>query len=162
MSDPNDVQHGGDHYRSPFQHWDCVALLGLNYYAACATKYITRHWKKNREEDVRKARHFIEKLIQLDERCAIGFGTVSYTTPFPYRISVSDDFRYLTLMQQQLVENFIDSNKLAGSEAEFMRTVMMASSKEDLSRAGAILSWIEADYSAGGYGDAGRGYVDQG
>lgn len=67
MSKANKIQHGGAHYRSKFQHWDLVHCLGLNYYAGCASKYVSRHWKKNGREDLEKAGHFIQKWVELIE-----------------------------------------------------------------------------------------------
>ena len=59
------VQHGGTHYVSEYQHWNFVADLRLDYYTANATKYITRHRKKNGQEDAKKAQHYIQKKIEL-------------------------------------------------------------------------------------------------
>ena len=64
----NDIQHGGTHYMSSYAHWDLVADLGLNYYVANATKYMTRHRNKNGREDVLKAGHYLDKYIELIEQ----------------------------------------------------------------------------------------------
>ena len=45
----------------------------IGYLEGCATKYIIRHHKKNGKQDVQKAEHYVEKLINLaqDEcRCS--------------------------------------------------------------------------------------------
>lgn len=63
----NDIQHGGDHYVAPYQHWDMVVDFRLDYYRANATKYLTRHRKKNGLQDVDKADHYVQKLIELIE-----------------------------------------------------------------------------------------------
>lgn len=63
----NDRQEGGSHYKGTGEeHWDRVWRLGMNYWQAAATKYIERYQKKNGEEDLRKAIHYIEKLIELE------------------------------------------------------------------------------------------------
>ena len=61
----NDVQVGGDHYKSDIQHWDLVALLGLDYFQGQITKYVTRHRKKNGRQDLEKALHYASKLREL-------------------------------------------------------------------------------------------------
>jgi len=60
----NDTQVGGEHYRSPIQHWDYVLANEIPYMEAQIIKYVTRWRKKNGIEDLHKARHFLEKLIE--------------------------------------------------------------------------------------------------
>jgi hypothetical protein len=60
----NDVQVGGKHYKSRYQHWDFVNDMKLDYFEGCATKYITRR-KGNRKEDLCKAIHFLNKRNEL-------------------------------------------------------------------------------------------------
>lgn len=40
----NEVQVGGTHYRSAYQHWDFVIDADLNYFTGQITKYISR-WR---------------------------------------------------------------------------------------------------------------------
>jgi len=61
----NDRQVAGNHYRSGLQHWDFVALNGLDYFQGQVTKYVTRWKLKNGVDDLRKAQHFLEKYIEL-------------------------------------------------------------------------------------------------
>lgn len=68
MSSPNNRQVGGDHYSSSYQHWDFVEDVGLGYLEAQATRYVARWRKKNGLEDLQKADHYLEKLLQRD-RC---------------------------------------------------------------------------------------------
>lgn len=67
----NAKQFGGDHYKQPDggeEHWDRVwRLFGPGYFIGCITKYVERHQKKNGIEDLKKAAHFLEKLIELYE-----------------------------------------------------------------------------------------------
>jgi len=65
----NDVQIGGDHYRKVpgEQHWDRVwRLFGPGYFVGNITAYVERYQDKNGIEDLRKAKHYIEKLIELE------------------------------------------------------------------------------------------------
>jgi hypothetical protein len=74
----NDYQIGGDHYKKipGEQHWDRVARLGLNYFQAMITRYVERYRHKNGVEDLKKARHFLDKLIELEESGALSRSTV--------------------------------------------------------------------------------------
>lgn len=64
MDDVNMKQIGGDHYKTEYQHWDFVADTWQHYLQGCATKYISRWTKKNGKEDLQKAVHYIEKLLE--------------------------------------------------------------------------------------------------
>ncbi len=69
-STANQVQFGGTHYKQSDggeEHWDRVARLGLDYFQAAATKYIERWRLKNGIEDLKKARHYLDKYIELIE-----------------------------------------------------------------------------------------------
>lgn len=61
----NDRQVAGTHYRSEYQHWDLVPDLGLGYFEGQITKYTTRSRGKNGKQDLEKALHFLDKLIEL-------------------------------------------------------------------------------------------------
>jgi hypothetical protein len=63
----NDRQEGGDHYKSSIQHWDFVAANDLDYFQGAITKYVARWKKKNGLMDLKKARHFLDKYIELVE-----------------------------------------------------------------------------------------------
>jgi hypothetical protein len=67
MSKANETQIGGTHYRTPIQHWDYVIANGLGYFEGQITKYVTRWRKKNGLQDLYKARHFLDKLIEVAE-----------------------------------------------------------------------------------------------
>lgn len=63
----DEVQHGGDHYKQggAMQHWNMLLMVGFGweYYCAAATKYASRYHKKNGVQDVEKAIHFVDKLL---------------------------------------------------------------------------------------------------
>lgn len=61
----HEYQVGGDHYRQPIQPWDIIDIYGLNFYEGNALKYLLRR-KDNRIQDLKKAAHYIEKLIELE------------------------------------------------------------------------------------------------
>jgi hypothetical protein len=64
----DDIQHGGLHYKQygDMQPWNVVAAWGLGYFDGTALKYLARWRFKNGIEDLKKARHFIDKLIELE------------------------------------------------------------------------------------------------
>jgi hypothetical protein len=62
-----DSQVGGDHYRKfKIQPWDVIDEYGLSYYEGQILKYLLRR-KANRVEDLKKARHVLDKAIELEE-----------------------------------------------------------------------------------------------
>ena len=64
---PLDTQVGGDHYKDlPIQPVFFCQRNKLNYCESNVIKYVTRHGSKNGVEDLRKARHYIDLLIQLE------------------------------------------------------------------------------------------------
>lgn len=70
MSKANQTQVGGSHYSKGvnYQVWDFVHETGLGFLAGTAVKYIVRHQDKNKLEDVDKALHYIQKLMELEKR----------------------------------------------------------------------------------------------
>ncbi len=72
MSTPaNDRQHGGDHYRNVpdglQQHWDRMWLLYREaWFVGNVTKYVERYRRKGGLLDLEKARHYLDKLIELE------------------------------------------------------------------------------------------------
>ena len=56
-------QIGGSHYESEYQHWSWVIDAGLGYLEGCATKYVSRWWKKNGLQDLLKAKTYVQKMI---------------------------------------------------------------------------------------------------
>jgi len=71
---PNDVQVGGDHYKKhKIQPWDAINDWGLGFFSGNAVKYIARHKDKGGLEDIKKARHYLDKLIAMsgDDRGSV-------------------------------------------------------------------------------------------
>ena len=64
----NEKQVGGSHYKvGGEEHWDRVyRLFGPGYFIGCITKYVERYQSKNGYEDLLKAQHFLEKLVELE------------------------------------------------------------------------------------------------
>lgn len=63
----NEKQVGGNHYqKAAVQHWDIVHMHGLDYFQGQITKYVMRWKDKNGVQDLEKAKHFLEKYIELN------------------------------------------------------------------------------------------------
>lgn len=65
----NELQYGGDHYKKygALQPWDVVLAWDLGYLEGTALKYIARWQDKGGIQDIKKAIHFLEKLIEVEE-----------------------------------------------------------------------------------------------
>lgn len=60
----NDRQVGGEHYKSEYQHWDYALKVRMGPLEYASTKYVARYRGKNGVLDLRKAQHYLEKLIE--------------------------------------------------------------------------------------------------
>ncbi len=66
---PLSRQEGGSHYKKyAIQPVEYAMANNLNYCQANAVKYVTRYKDKGGVEDLRKAIHNLEILIELEER----------------------------------------------------------------------------------------------
>lgn len=64
--DANEVQVAGSHYRhKTIQPWDYIAANALGYFEGNVIKYVSRWRDKGGVDDLRKARHYLDKLIEL-------------------------------------------------------------------------------------------------
>jgi hypothetical protein len=62
-----DTQIGGDHYKKfKIQPVEFCILNGIGFGEGNVIKYVCRHQFKNGIEDLKKARHYIDLLIQLE------------------------------------------------------------------------------------------------
>lgn len=62
-----DRQIGGDHYRSlSIQPVEFIHRNQIPFLEANVIKYVCRHKLKNGRQDLEKARHYIDLLIQLE------------------------------------------------------------------------------------------------
>jgi hypothetical protein len=66
MSQANDRQEGGSHYKTKvIQPWDYIVANELGFLEGSIIKYVTRYKEKNGVHDLKKAAHFLEKLIEV-------------------------------------------------------------------------------------------------
>lgn len=116
----NQMQVGGNHYQSDYQHWDWAINIQLGYLESAATKYVTRWRGKNGVQDVEKAIHY---LIKTKEAWADG--------RYPNR-SFFGDKAYMEEAQKQ-TRRWLDANGIVGLEAEFMWAAASWQNDVDLS-----------------------------
>jgi len=62
----NDTQTGGTHYQVAIQPWDYIIANNLGYLEGNVIKYVTRYKNKGGIEDLRKAQHYLSKLIEVN------------------------------------------------------------------------------------------------
>jgi hypothetical protein len=64
----NDYMHGGAHYKGrKFETWDVILDWELGYLDGNAVKYLSRWRAKGGVQDLKKAAHYIQKLIEVEE-----------------------------------------------------------------------------------------------
>lgn len=68
---PLTTQVGGDHYaKLPIQPVEYIHANHLGFFEGNVLKYISRWRNKNGVEDLKKARHYLDLLIELESRPA--------------------------------------------------------------------------------------------
>lgn len=64
----NDVQIAGTHYKDKaIQPWDYIVGNNLGYLEGNIVKYVSRWKDKGGVDDLRKARHYLDKLIEVND-----------------------------------------------------------------------------------------------
>ena len=64
LMDTKDKQVGGSHYKNAIQPWDIINTWKLDYWRGNVVKYVLRAPYKNQREDLEKAIHYLEYLIE--------------------------------------------------------------------------------------------------
>lgn len=60
-------QQGGSHYQKyKIQPIEFIQANGLDFLQGSVVKYVVRHKDKNGRQDLEKARHFIDLMIELE------------------------------------------------------------------------------------------------
>lgn len=64
----NDMQVSGSHYKDKaIQPWDFIVANKLGYLEGNVIKYVSRWRDKGGIDDLRKASHYLEKLIEVEQ-----------------------------------------------------------------------------------------------
>lgn len=71
------VQVGGDHYKNmPIQPVEYIHANGIDYFEGNVIKYVSRWRVKNGIPDLLKARHYLDLLIEFEQKKAAPIETV--------------------------------------------------------------------------------------
>lgn len=63
----NESQVGGTHYKGKgIEPWDYIASNNLGFFEGNAIKYLSRWKEKGGIDDLKKAKHYIDKLIEME------------------------------------------------------------------------------------------------
>jgi hypothetical protein len=64
----NEIQEGGRHYKEmAIQTWDYIIANSIGYMEGNVIKYVSRWKDKGGIEDLKKARHYLDKLIEVSK-----------------------------------------------------------------------------------------------
>lgn len=67
MSEALKVQTGGNHYKDlVIQPVEFIHANNIPFIEGCVIKYVVRHKSKNGAEDIKKAIHFLQMLLELE------------------------------------------------------------------------------------------------
>lgn len=110
----NDRQIGGNHYKvgvHQLEHWDIIDRYRLGYLEGCITKYVARCWKKNGLEDLEKALHYMEKLIERvkEGRTPTGIVPENVVFDFCYGMSWSQTCCIFYVMRWQTISELMEA-----------------------------------------------------
>jgi methyl coenzyme M reductase subunit C-like uncharacterized protein (methanogenesis marker protein 7) len=137
----NKIQIGGEHYKSSgLQHWDIVDRYDVGYFEGNISKYVTRWRKKNGVQDLKKASHYLQKLIE-----SRSGGWADYSERQPR-------------VPHEVITHFIDDNQLGATEAAILHQVLHWRSIEDLTSVAVKLQEL-IDFDE--FGGPTAGYVNQ-
>lgn len=89
MSNTKDTQVGGNHYKSmAIQPTEYITKNELGYIEGNIVKYISRYKSKNGLEDLKKARHYLDMLIEDYQSKPLSAGdTIRMTHHTPSRVA---------------------------------------------------------------------------
>lgn len=61
-----EIQEGGNHYKDlKIQPVEYIQANDLDFFQGNVVKYVTRHKAKNGEQDIRKAIHYLNLILEL-------------------------------------------------------------------------------------------------
>lgn len=120
-------QVSGTHYKSDYQHWTMLRVLGYGceYYIGQATKYLSRWRKKNGLRDLAKARHFIEKTLEIVEDEGEGFLTYGGKVDIVVQDAASEHL-------DSHLRRYFKSNEIDDDTAIICVTIMFANGAQAL------------------------------
>lgn len=141
--DVNQVQIGGQHYKTAFEHWDFVTLNRLSYLEGNATKYLSRAEKKAGLQDYQKALHYVRKIVSVRNQYVSGLSRsqrwLERWFPMAQLHPVCSPAAYRHEFLQGL-DDFLDYNQVPPIPGTIIHTISDWQTEEDLSDAEGMLS----------------------
>jgi hypothetical protein len=113
----NEERVPGHYQSSGYMHWDLVLNTGMGYFEGNITKYIVRWRKKNGLEDLQKALHYLDKLIEVS--------------------NIYREFNFSAVCTE--VEKFQAANKLEDAELDLVMDIATWRNRSDLCKARDLL-----------------------
>jgi len=142
-SSPNERQVGGNHYSGEYQHWDFAPKLCLSWPEGCATKYLSRLFRKHKDDpdlvvqDMEKVLHYLEKLwSQVEQGIIQPFGeSSSYGVWRASRVATLNEvWHRLNLSAKEMMKGEKESkkvNRLLETMRHYLNHEAMVSSGQD-------------------------------
>ena len=97
MSNPYDTQVGGSHYKDmKIQPSEFINKNKLQFAEGNAIKYICRHGSKGQKQDLEKAKHYIDMIIDRDygddaEKSNVFSGGSKNEIFYPSGVSINEE-----------------------------------------------------------------------
>ena len=108
----NDTQISGNHYKDKtVQPWDYIAANNLGYFEGNVVRYISRWKDKGGVDDLRKAKHYIEKLIELETQVKDESKTIHGFIPWTGGDQPIEDY----VVVEALMKNQVKVKQIAAS-----------------------------------------------
>lgn len=129
----NETQVGGTHYKSDLEHWDWSVKLGLPAMDHQVSRYVGRHHKKNGVQDLKKALHHLQKMLELTEAGDLAPWAVGHT----YGNTIA---RALVKDTVRRTRAFVSANHCPPWVGGFMQDLVLREGIEDLRK---LITWVE-------------------
>ena len=143
MTKANQRQVGGTHYKTEYEHWDFAIWCDMGPMEYAASKHVTRWRKKDGIKDLKKAMHYIDKLVE-----SYDIYDLHYTHTSQAREKVREE-----------THKFAVANDLTELEEKFIYWLVTFESREELDDVRGTLVWLthhEMEGMGGTPGDGGH------
>jgi hypothetical protein len=126
MLTANQMQIGGSHYKTTYEHWDLAIFLDMGCLEYASSKHVTRWRKKDGIKDLKKALHELDKLIEVYE---------IYDLHRPYSLE----------RVKEEVDKFAAANDLSELEALYIYRLCTFETRDELLDVRGTLVWLTHD-----------------
>ena len=139
----DDTQVGGHHYKlakEELQSWNVIHAWQLDYFIGNVLKYVLRHYRKGGVEDIRKAKHYAQKRLELGVCPRSWMLDGDLPTPHPHDVAeaygiVENSLLYLIVTPSGAV---LGDNQRAGAAGGY-RAARLRHTGEPVNEGGYVL-----------------------